>query len=86
MSPINFDGVNIDLIKPDDMSDEACLSLPAERGTDDSGLPYFLTAWVPNYEDLKALKEGRPLYLKMIGYTFQPVCLFTVDENGEGNF
>ena len=84
--PINFEGANVDLTKPSDMTDEECFGLPAQQGVDINGFPYFVTAWIPNYDDLKALNEGRPLFLKVLGNSHQPVSLFTVDENGEGNF
>jgi len=86
MMSIDFEGSNVTLGKPTDMTDEQCVSIHAERNVDAQGFPYFLTAWVPNREDLEALQAGRPLFLKMIGTHFQPVAMFTVDENGEGNF
>jgi len=86
MYPTNFEGSNINLTKPSDMTDEQCFSLPAEKNIDSQGFPYFLTAWMPNKEDVEALIAGRPLFLKSIGTEFQPVALFTLDENGEGNF
>lgn len=86
MMSINFEGANIVLGKPSDMTDEQCFSINAEKNIDSQGFPYFLTAWIPNKEDLDALNAGRPLFLKMVGVGFQPVALFTCDENGEGNF
>lgn len=41
MHPIKFEGANIDLAKPDDMTDEQCFSLPAEKNIDSQGFPYF---------------------------------------------
>lgn len=86
MRPIKFEGANIDLAKPKDMTDEQCFTLPAEKNVDANGFDYFLTAWLPNKEDLEALQQGRPLFLKVLGQGHPPVALFTVDENGEGNF
>lgn len=86
MHPIKFEGANIDLAKPEEMTDEQCFSLPAEKNIDSQGFPYFLTAWMPNKEDLEALNAGRPLFLKVIGQGHPPVALFTVDDQGEGNF
>jgi len=83
---IDFEGTNINLTKPFGMTDEQCLPLMAQKAVDNQGLPYFLTAWMPNKEDLEALNAGKPLFLKMVGTGFQPVALFTVDDNGEGNF
>lgn len=86
MHPINFEGANINLAKPNDMTDEQCQPLPAEKNVDNHGFPYFLTAWMPNKEDVEALMEGKPLWLKVIGTTHPPVVLFTVNEDGTGNF
>jgi hypothetical protein len=86
MHPVKFDNANTDLVKPEDMDDDQCLSLPAEQGIDDQGFPYFLTAWQPNREDIEALKNGRPLFIKIFGNSHPPIGLFTVDENNEGNF
>ena len=85
MRAIKFPGSTFDLVKPKDMTDEQCFSLPAADGIDQNGHHYFLVAFEPNYEDLKALQEGRPLYLKVVGQIFQPVALFTLDENGNCN-
>lgn len=86
MHGIKFDGCNIELGKPDGMTDEQCFSLPAMKGIDPNGFPYILTAFAPNKEDLIALQDGRPLYLKVVGTQFPPVALFTLDEDGNGNF
>ena len=67
------------------MTDEECLGLPAQRGVDSGGFPYFLTGWMPNKEDLEALNRGEPIYLKVIGNGFPPVAMFTVDEENEIN-
>lgn len=86
MYPVNFEGSNFNLVKPENMTDEQCMGLPAMRGVDSNGFNFILVAFKPNYEDLKALQEGRELYLKVIGNRFAPVALYTVDENGNGNF
>ena len=86
MKGIKFEGATFDLIKPNNMTDEQCNSLPATRGVDNNGFEYILTAFQPSEEDIKAFNEGRPLYLKVIGTSFAPVSLYTLNENGEGNF
>ncbi len=86
MHPIKFNGCNVDLGRPKDMTDEQCLSLPAEKNVDNSGFDYYLTAWMPNKEDLESLNRGEPMYLKVIGNNHPPVSLFTIDEKGVGNF
>lgn len=86
MYPVNFEGSNFNLVKPENMTDEQCGGLPAMRGVDENGFEYILVAFKPNFEDLKALQEGRELFVKVLGTKFAPIALFTVDENNEGNF
>lgn len=85
MHGVKFEGATFDLVKPNDMTDEQCNSLPAAAGIDCNGFPYILTAFKPNIDDMKALQEGRPLFLKVIGTSFSPVALYTLDENGNIN-
>lgn len=42
--PIDFEGTNIELLKPKDWSDEKCMSVRAYKGIDVDGVPYYLTA------------------------------------------
>jgi hypothetical protein len=85
MQPTEFPG-SVQIAKPVNMTDEECMSVWAACGVDESGYPYFVTAWKPNYEDLKAIQEGRPIYVKTIGVQLPPMALFTFDENNNGNF
>lgn len=55
-------------------------------GIDTCDYPYFLTAWKPSYEDLQALNRGEPIYVKTLCKQLPPMSLFTLDENGNGNF
>ena len=86
MNPVDFKGSNIDLVKPANMTDEQCYGMRAEKGVDENNFHYFKVAYMPNVDDLKALNEGRPLFLKVLGTKFAPVSLFTFDENGNGNW
>lgn len=84
MSPIDFEGTNITLTKPEDMTDEECQPLKAmfiEQGK----FSRFLTAWKPSPADLAALNRGEPLYHTSLGTTFAPIGMFTMNENGEAN-
>lgn len=85
MHPTDFEGTNIVLTKPQNMTDEQCHPLKAFQGVDEQGFHFILTAWIPNKEDLESLQAGRPLYMKTVGQGFAPVLLFTIDENGEMN-
>lgn len=85
MRPVPFPG-SVEIKKPDDMNDEQCSSAWATAGVDGNGFPYIITAWQPNYEDLQALKEGRSIFVKIIGHQLPPMALFTLDKDNNGNF
>jgi hypothetical protein len=59
---------------------------PVVAGVDTDKYQYFLTAWKPSYEDLKALNRGEPVYVKTLSTGLPPMALFTLDENNEANF
>jgi hypothetical protein len=85
MMTVNFEGANTLLTKPGDMTDEQCHSTPAYRGVDSNGFDFTLVVFQPNHEDVKAINEGRPILLKVIGKGFPPVALYTCNEKGEAN-
>jgi hypothetical protein len=85
MLTIDFEGTNILLTRPQDMTDEECLPIRAFKGVDYDGFNFLLTAWKPNKEDIEAINAGRPVMLKVIGLGFPPVSLYTYDENFEAN-
>lgn len=110
MHPVHFEGAT-EVKKPEDMTDEECMSLWAKHGfgklmqiinlknqgthvvlpglaagVDASDYPYYLTAWQPSYEDLQALSRGEPIYIKTLSKQLPPMAVFTLDENGNGNF
>lgn len=82
MKGTNFVGATFDLVKPSDMTDEQCYSLPATTGTTEDGFPYILVAFEPSPEDIIALNNGGKLFVRVLGQQFAPLALFTVDENG----
>lgn len=84
MTPVKFPGSK-EIKKPEDMTDEQCMSIWADTGIDNDGFPYFLTAWKPSYEDLQALNRGEPIYIKTVTNGLPPMALFTFDEKVEIN-
>lgn len=84
MQPIEFPG-STEIKKPENMTDEQCMSVWAAHGVTQDGIPFFITAWKPNYEDLQALNRGEPIYIQSICNQLIPMSLFTVDENGQCN-
>lgn len=85
MLPIDFEGSNIELVKPHGMTDEECMSVPAFHGFDNGGNHFFLTAWRPSKEDMEAINAGRPIMLKVLATQTPPVALYTFDENFNAN-
>ena len=83
--PVDFEGTNIEFLKPEGMTDEECMSVRAFKGVDVGGFPFVLLAFKPNREDLEAIKAGRPIMLKILGEGMPPVCLYTFDEKFEAN-
>lgn len=55
-------------------------------GIDTQNFPYYMTAWQPNKEDIDAINRGEPIYVKTLSSGLPPMALFTLNENGEGNF
>lgn len=55
-------------------------------GIDSEDFPFYMTAWQPNKEDLDALNRGEPIYIKTLSKGLHPMAVFTLDENGNGNF
>lgn len=85
MRAISFPEANTELVKPKDMTDEQCMSLPAFQGKTPEGFPVFVTQWIPNKEDLEALNKGEPLYLAVLSTTFPPLSLYTMNPDGAPN-
>lgn len=85
MMPIDFEGSNLTLVKPSNMTDEQCASLYAYKGIDNDGFPFILTVWQPSKEDIEAVIAGRPICIKTVGETFPPMAVYTTDENLNAN-
>lgn len=55
-------------------------------GVDNQGFSFYMTAWQPNKEDIEAINRGEPIYIKTLSKQLPPMAVFTIDENGDGNF
>lgn len=84
MQPIEFAGSRM-IGKPQGMTDDQCFGIPAYSGVDDEGFPFWVTAWKPSYEDMKAFERGEPVWIKSISAGLVPMSLYTMDENGKCN-
>lgn len=85
MNPIDFEGSNITLHKPSDMTDEQCGPLKAYKGVHNDNFPYYVTMWQPSDKDKEAIAAGRPIVVKVVGTAFPPIAVMTTDENNEVN-
>lgn len=85
MRAIHFKQANVELGKPQGMTDEECMPISAYKGVDENGTPYLNTVWMPNKEDIDAILAGRPIILSIYGNSMPPVAMFTVNEKGETN-
>lgn len=86
MLPSNFSGSNIELGAPANMpADKVYDNIPAFFGIDENNCYIFITAWMPSKEDMDALKEGRPIFVKIYSNHMSPLSLFTQDNIGEIN-
>lgn len=58
---------------------------PKHFGRDVAGAFYFLVSWFPNEEQVEQIQKGEAIYLTTVGNWFQPVWIFTLDEDGENS-
>jgi hypothetical protein len=60
--------------EPDGNGD--CAHLAIQDATLDGGAPIMVSAWEPTPAELKAMQEGAPVYLQIIGTDHPPVMLW----------
>ena len=85
MLPIPFEKSKA-IAKPIGMTDEQCSSLEVLQGvTEQEGWPFTLSCWKPSKEDIEAIQAGRPIWVRILSHTVNPIALFTTDANGEVN-
>lgn len=75
MIPTHFEQVNFEFLKPADMTDEQCGSLPVHKGVDQNGFPVIVSCWKLNYEELKLIQETGQIYLIITGTGMPPVSV-----------
>lgn len=85
MMPIDFPGANLTLTKPENMTDEQCMSIKAYQDIDQDGFAFILTLWQPSKDDIDAINAGQPICVKVMSAGFAPMAIFTVNQNGEAN-
>lgn len=77
MTPVAFEG-SVQINPPAGAPDNI-FPVHAVMDIDMNGMPFFLTAWKPSYEDLQAINRGEPIYVKVVGGGLNPMTLFTID-------
>ncbi len=85
MIPIDFEGSNIIMEKPKEMTDEQCMPLHAMKSVTTDGFPFFIECWQPNKEDIEAIINGRPIYIQILSNSLPPISVWTLNENHEVN-
>ena len=73
MNPVRHATTNVDLGKPvnwNEAKDGPCGSLPVTR---DAAAGEWTSYWQPTPAELKALNEGRPVFLRVVGGGHPPV-------------
>jgi len=56
------------------------LGLPVRDEQYEDGTPCMTSAWLPSTKDIEAIKNGAPIYLRVMGGVHPPVCLFVGKE------
>lgn len=65
----------------DETLDGPCITISVHDFVDGrTGLPFMMTAWEPDPQELRALNEGKPLFLCISGKVHPVIKLF-VDSN-----
>jgi len=86
MIPVNFPGANIVIQKnPGTPDSKAIDGAPAWFGVDKDRYYSFIVAWQPNVDDLKAINEGKPIFVKVYAIEIPSIVLLTLDDNGNPN-
>lgn len=82
MLPRIFPEQNTVYGKPEDMTDEQCMSLPVWKGpvpVDDEGstVPAIISCWQLSKEDLEEINRTGVIWLSVTGTHLPPVSVFT---------
>lgn len=77
MTPIDFEGSNTIFNKPEDMTDEQCMSIPGMIAEDSDSNQLVVTCWELSEDDLKIAMETKRIYCYHFGNYLQPHALTT---------
>jgi len=82
MIPVTFPQQNRIYKKPEGWTDEQCSDLAVWEGEapiDDQGTTShtIISCWQPNKEDIKAINEGKPIFMLISGHSQPPIAIQT---------
>lgn len=80
MKPVELEDPDIVLRGPADMPE--CGELTATIELDEHGRPYFVSLWVPTFEEVMALMKGGAVTLSIVGRSHPPVAVGVMDISG----
>lgn len=72
MKPIEFEGQNKVFLKPQNMTDEECSSLPVNQNEEQS-----VSCWELDENDIKDIIKNKKIWLGICGKGHPPVFLLT---------
>ena len=75
MTPIEFPQCNFTFLKPEEMTDDECGSLPVCRTKDGFGYPVIVSCWQLTPEELKEIADTGKIWLPITGASMTPVRL-----------
>lgn len=75
MNPINHKSANLLLTKPDELTDEQCISITGEKVIFDDGTYGINTYWKPTPTELIALNSNHCVKLTILGVSHPPVAV-----------
>lgn len=75
MVPVAFPEANMVLSRPPTMTDQECEPLHVTSTTDANGHSVIVSCWKLTLEEVKALTEGKRLWLIVYGGVMPPIAL-----------
>lgn len=64
-------------------TDGDCAHLAIQDSTLDSGTPVMVSAWEPTPAELRAMQDGAPVYLQIVGSAHPPVMVWVQAESAQ---
>lgn len=75
MVPASFDGADVVLSRPSEMTDEECEPLSIKRMQTEGGTPVVLSCWKLTQEELEEFSRTGRIWVTVYGTTMPPIAL-----------